>query len=298
MSKYAVNEEGIQALSTMARFSVEAVSQIESLTARVSFISDNNASVLGPHKRSLDTAIEDINSSLRQAAEPVGILSEKLQEAADVYSEIIENDRFISGSNASSISDSPKGGQSKKGSFISRIFGGKGESSGSQRFGSFETWKYKNGDYVVKGDNFEQYMSDYYDSDNSDNDSLGDNSVVEIISPSKIEGIHLGATEMEDNGRFWSQHETGGTADSFKEIASHIPEVRSQLESGRSLSEIRANPDLCKCADIYFDPSNIPQVIKNDGYYEFYGNGRHRILAARELGYDIPVRVISIRTRK
>lgn len=296
--KYSVNEEGVQALSRMASSSLEAVSQIEELTAKIGFALDNNSSALGPHKQSLDTAIEEINLSLQQAVEPVETVSEKLQEVAEAYSEIIGNDKLKSVSNDTSASDSAGAGQAKSGSFLGRIFGGKRESLGSQKFGSFETGKYKNGDSVVKGDNFEQYISDYYDSENSNYESLGDNSVVETISPSKIEGIHLGTTEMEDNGRFWSQHESGGTVDSFKGIASHIPEVRSQLDAGKSLSEIRKNPDLGRCVDIYFEPSNIPQVVKNDGYYEFDSNGRHRILAARELGYDIPVRVIGIRTRK
>lgn len=298
MSKYAVNEEGIQALSTMANSSLEAVSQITSLTTRVSSVSDNNSFTLGPHKQSLDAAIEDIISSLQQANEPIETLAEKLKEIAEAYSEIIGNDRMKPDSNATSTGGSPIGGQPKGGSFLGRIFGGKKETSSSQKFGSFDTGKYKNGDSVVKGDNFEQYMSDYYDSENSNYESLGENSVVETIPPSKIEGIHLGTTEMEDNGRFWSQHESGGTADSFKEIASHIPEVKSQLDSGKTLSEIRNNPDLGRCVDIYFDPSNIPRVVKNDGYYEFDSNGRHRILAARELGYDIPVRIIGIRTHK
>ena len=188
---------------------------------------------------------------------------------------------------------------SKGSSFFGRMFGGGSKNnSGGNKFGSFDTGKYENGDTVVKGDNYEQYISEYYDSENSIYTSISDNPVIETISPSSIEGIHLGTTEANDPARFWGQHESGGTADSFKEIASHIPEVKAQLDSGRPLSDIQADPVLGRCADIYFEPSSIPRVVKNNGYYEFDSNGRHRILAARELGYDIPVKVIGIRTRK
>ena len=165
------------------------------------------------------------------------------------------------------------------------------------RFGSFETGKYVNNDTIVKGDHFDQYIKEFYDYDNSTYESLNDNSYFETISPSAIEGIHLGEREAADENIFWSQHEKGGTMDSFKEIASHIPEVQRQLDSGKSLAEIMDNEELEKCASIYFDPQNIPRVVKGDNYYEFQGNGRHRILAARELGYDIPVHVVSKKTR-
>lgn len=133
------------------------------------------------------------------------------------------------------------------------------------------------------------------DKDNTSLELLGESgSYYDTVFAGSIEGIEIGSSE----NSFWSQHENGGTADSFKEIASHIPQVKSQLDAGKSLTDIRSDPALEKCVGIYFDPSNIPRVVKGDGYYEFDSNGRHRILAARELGYDIPVKVIAVRTRK
>lgn len=140
--KYSVNEEGVQALSRMANSSLEAVPQTEELNAKIGFVSENNLSVLGPHKQSLDTAIEDINLSLQQAVKPIETVSEKLQEVDEAYSEIIGNDKLKSVSNGTSASDSAGAGQARAGSFLGRIFGGKRESSGSQKFGSFETEKY------------------------------------------------------------------------------------------------------------------------------------------------------------
>jgi hypothetical protein len=143
-------------------------------------------------------------------------------------------------------------------------------------------------------------MRDYYDSENSHCESLGASSFFDNIPPSAIEGISLGPSEAQNPEAFWSRNgnEMDHTADSFCEIASHIPEVRQQLELGKSLDEIRDDPALERCVDIYFEPSNAVRVVKSNGYYEFDGHGRHRILAARKLGYDIPVRVVGIRTWK
>ena len=237
--KYSVNEEGIQALKSLSNALYSAIEDIASHSSQIRSFSDEYSDTIGPHKSSLDQSAESIIECIRQSADPANDVAERLCEVAEGYQEVIDNDNIYENNTDNSSSVASKGS-----SFLGRIFGGgtKNNSSGN-KFGSFDTGKYKNGDSVVKGDNYEQYMSEYYDSENSTYESLGDNFVVETIPPSKIEGIHLGSTEMEDNGRFWSQHESGGTADSFKEIASHIPEVKAQLDSGKTLSEIRNNPD-------------------------------------------------------
>lgn len=159
-----------------------------------------------------------------------------------------------------------------------------------QLFGSFETDKHINGsDSFVKGENYEQFKKDYYSPEESSYEAYDTPKEIDI-SPSMIEGIHLGERELENPDVFWSQHEKDGTLDSFKDVASHIPDVREQLAAGKSMDELLADPELSECAGIYF--ANKPKVIENDGYYEFDSNGRHRILAAREAGYDIPVEVI------
>ena len=165
----------------------------------------------------------------------------------------------------------------------------------SQLFGSFETDKHINGsDSFVKGDNYEQFKKDYYAPEESSYETYDVPKEVDI-SPSMIEGIHLGERELENPDIFWSQHEKDGTLESFTEVASHIPDVREQLASGKTIDELLSDPELSECAGIYF--ANKPKVIENDGYYEFDSNGRHRILAAREARYDIPVEVIGRRSR-
>ena len=82
------------------------------------------------------------------------------------------------------------------------------------------------------------------------------------------------------------------------EIASHIPEVQAALDSGKSIEELLEDERLGTCTALYFDPSKMTEVMDCGDYYEFQSNGRHRVLAARELGYDIPVQIVGTRRRK
>ena len=96
--KYAVNEEGIQAMNTMASAITEAIEEVQSLTSNVRSTADGFNDTLGPHKESLDSAIDDINESLKQASEPANNIADKLKEVAEAYQEIIGNDRIKSSS--------------------------------------------------------------------------------------------------------------------------------------------------------------------------------------------------------
>ena len=200
----------------------------------------------------------------------------------------------ISVNNQDNKREADKGGVS--GGFFSKLFSRNQATPSGPKFGNFDLAPIQNGsDFFVRGTNYDQFISDYYNSEQSTYESLGKNEIITTVSPGSIEGIHLGKTEAADGSIFWSQHESGGTRESFVEIASHIPEVENLLHAGLSLDDIRDNPSLERCVDIYFEPSNIPRVIQSHGYYEFDSNGRHRILAAREAGYNIPVKIVGIR---
>lgn len=121
--------------------------------------------------------------------------------------------------------------------------------------------------------------------------------VTEFADPNRIEGIRVSDRDIEQPDRFWGQHKFSGpenrqtTKEDFLELASHIPEVKAQLEQGVSLDELRGDPKLGACALLYFDPGHMPRVVKGEGCYELQGDGRHRVLAARELGFEMPVRI-------
>ena len=151
----------------------------------------------------------------------------------------------------------------------------------------------------VKGANYNQYIDVWNNySEEKNKVEMFDRPEIVTISPSLVEGIRLSEYDISNPSDFWSQHMSGGTEESFRNIAAQIPIVKKELDSGKSLSDIMENPELSECANIYFNPKNIPDVIKCGDYYEFQGNGRHRILAARNEGHDMPVNVIGERSRQ
>lgn len=94
MAKYAPNELGINALKSMAVAIIEAIEQIQTLTSNIQSTTDEFNDTLGPHKASLDGALENINESLIQASGPANNVADTLNEVAEVYQEIVDNDRI------------------------------------------------------------------------------------------------------------------------------------------------------------------------------------------------------------
>lgn len=113
--KYAVSEDGVSALKTLADNITEAVIEVYRLTANIQTAIDEHSDTIGPHRTSLNEAIKDIYQSVKTSAEPANTLSETLKEAAEAYQEIIDNDRL------------GKGGQHK---------GGRGSSGGAPSSGT------------------------------------------------------------------------------------------------------------------------------------------------------------------
>lgn len=115
-----------------------------------------------------------------------------------------------------------------------------------------------------------------------------DSPIIEKTDASNIHEVDLfGADRNSDE--FWNHH--GNNKDFYYDMASKIPEVQERLDSGESLDSIKQNPDLRACASGYFEESNLPRVSKYKDTYISEGDGRHRILAAQDLGMDIKVRV-------
>ena len=142
--------------------------------------------------------------------------------------------------------------------------------------------------------------------------SLGMDVTTDVSTPLPESGKDVSATELPDNcvmvnasdidmtyaqgmdsDQFWNHH--GNTKEDYMRIAEGIPDVQQALDSGKSLDEIKQDPDLKDTAHAYFDPENMIKVEQQaDGSYSFADDGRHRIAAAQELGYEIPVQVTNL----
>ena len=61
-----------------------------------------------------------------------------------------------------------------------------------------------------------------------------------------------------DNEHFWNHH--GNTKEDYMQLAEKIPDVQQALESGKTLDEIKQDPELRNTANAYFDPENMVKV--------------------------------------
>lgn len=164
-----------------------------------------------------------------------------------------------------------------------------------QDFSGFVAAEMRPGQWnIIGGAGFEAYSAYDKNIDQYTVDRTGyENDIVQMVDINSIEGVYLWQDDIDNPGRFWSQHDSEGTKESFVEIASHIPEVREQLNRGVPLNKLLEDERLGACASLYFDPlrSNAPTLLQGDGFYVFQSNGRHRVLAAKELGYSFPMRI-------
>lgn len=112
-----------------------------------------------------------------------------------------------------------------------------------------------------------------------------DTPVVETISPDSVFDIFNA-----DSHNFWNHH--GNTKADYMELASHLPEIQERMARGESLESIRSIPHLSNTVDAYYADDKMMKVVKCENGYQFQDDGRHRMLAAREMGYDVPVKVV------
>lgn len=106
----------------------------------------------------------------------------------------------------------------------------------------------------------------------------------QMIDSSKID---MSAAMGMDDPNFWNHH--GHGKNDYMELASHLPEVQERLEGGEALDDLMKDPDVGATARQYYSPDKMIRLEeKPNGEYAYIDDGRHRIQAAREQGYDIP----------
>lgn len=156
---------------------------------------------------------------------------------------------------------------------------------------TFVVQDYFNSDrYFVADNHYSEYM-DYWLNMGDYTEVPSESTIYKYINARDIEGIYLFDSDIANMKGFWGRR-TGGTRDTFVEIAEQIPIVKSLLEAGMGLDNIRTeNPELVDCINIYFE--KIAQVSKLGEFYIFSSNGRHREMAAQFIDGIIPVRITS-----
>lgn len=115
-----------------------------------------------------------------------------------------------------------------------------------------------------------------------------------LVNPSDIVGVRHFDEQSDDD--FWNHH--GNSKDTYIELASKLPDVKKQLDSGISLDTIKMDETLRACAEQYYSPERMIKVYQYGENFIFNGDGRHRILAAKELGNDIPINMQGIYRKK
>lgn len=289
--KYKVNNEGIEALRQLSHTMKSCVHLLNSASTLLSLETGRNPDGAGPHYEEIADLTGRIRKTAESIADPVVDLTQRLDNLAEAYEELI-NDGLDSDTQASGGFSGAQTAAANGSSFADSGLNGISSDGTTGVFSGLECAQMQNGEYAVKGNNFDQFYEEFYD-DNSESVRPDPQNAVEIADAADIEGITLTARDLTNPDVFWQMH--GYPKENYLEIASHIPEVQQKLDMGMSLDEIRNDPSLRVCATQYFDPYYMPTVEKCGSYYTLTG-GRHRAIAAKILGLHMPVRIVSIRS--
>lgn len=294
MAKFAINMEGVESLNTLANgllvYSNNIVEKNQQLEQMISLISDDLGvygdeiyGIINRNKQTLNNNKDDIIElaiQVKKYAQYIeGLVSENLCDNHSVKSESI----FRTKDKIGGLFGKRKG-QNDNNTVIP--FGDKITVSQD---------KMNSERYFVNGNHSEQYMDYWTHLEEFSEITVGNDSII-YIKAKDIEGIPLSSREVCDVEGFWGRR-TGGTQESFVEIAREIPSIKKLLDSGMDYAEIRSRyPELSDCVGIYFE--DAPSVSMLEDFYVFVGNGRHREMAVQIINGMIPVRVKSIITRK
>lgn len=151
--KYSVNEEGVQAIISLSNALQNAVEDIAIRSSQIKSISGEYSETLGPHKTSLDHAIENIIDCISRSTDITDDISERLCEVAEGYQEIIDHDVFGGNSvDSGSAKSTKESGNLAVDSFVADMGGlkttmslGSGDPGTKQMGGPYNTVARKDG---------------------------------------------------------------------------------------------------------------------------------------------------------
>lgn len=93
MSIFQPNPEGIEALRNLSSGLEENLDRIKSAADSLRSSVDGQAG-LGPHTDSISDIIDSINTAILHAQDPVHDLCSRVNEVADAYQDVVDNDPF------------------------------------------------------------------------------------------------------------------------------------------------------------------------------------------------------------
>lgn len=91
---FACNEDGVNSLRATSTKLRESSDAIVNLTNNLQSVADEHSETLGPHHASILKVIEDIRSIESKNTAPVHDLCDKLKQVAEIYEQVICNDRI------------------------------------------------------------------------------------------------------------------------------------------------------------------------------------------------------------
>lgn len=139
--------------------------------------------------------------------------------------------------------------------------------------------------YFSRGEHFEEYRDFWENGDYSY--TRYDNPEIVYVRARDIEGVYIWDRERENPQGFWTRNGTRGwSRENIMRRASHIEDVRQNIDAGFSIEDLEDNPELNETIGSYY--REPVQVASLGSFYVFQSDGRHRILAAQTLAY-IPV---------
>jgi len=113
--------------------------------------------------------------------------------------------------------------------------------------------------------------------------------VSEIDTREYVDSNAIKPSRNTDDPRFYD----GGKSsqEEYAAVAENIPEVRERLAAGESIESLCADDKVGDCANAYFKEDKMLTVRDDgDGSYQLIDDGNHRLRAAQDLGYNIPVK--------
>ncbi len=294
MAKYAISKEGAESLNQLSNNLFINANNIVEANAHLEQVMGSLDDGLGIYGDEIIGIIHRNRQILNNNREAIENLAMQLKKQAREVEEMVAMELGDFDSTSTERHSGIRG-------IVENIFGKKGGSKNDDLaipFGNGITVSQdkRNSDvFFVNGNHSKEFM-DYWTHVDEFTVVPIDNESIIYINARDIEGIHLNNNDISDVDGFWGRR-TGGTQESFVNIAQDIPKVKNLLESGMDYHEIRsAYPELSDCVDIYFE--SAPSVCALNDFYVFSFGGRHREMAAQTIDGMIPVKVKSIITRK